>query len=311
MLYNANLTAAINEIISQSFDSCISRLAEKYGFDRVEAAAFIASEGEVTLVASSGKKSKTKDPTATDDAKSMSKKSHQTGYVQELIATRNVTTQNPNAIKFKTTRKRTGEYDYTEHTWDFSRQLDIDEYLETTSLQFELCAKIAPRYDEKDKPEEKRIGYTIELEEWFKLVMQGVYLITIGLPCGEMIVKGGKMKNGLKGRTYPAGTEFSWTAKAGTDRGGGKKVKGDGPSGTNYIFSQIFRMCIKENISIKFYGISVPTIETAYPTSTGEKKFVEVSPYEETEKDMNAHLIKALGGKNPIGAGDLLELHKN
>ena len=90
---NANLAAALNEIVTQSSNSCVSRLAEKYGFDPVEAASYIASGGDVMLGNSSAKKSKSKSKAkgqaaafgaaASDDTKSKpcAKRRHPTGYM--------------------------------------------------------------------------------------------------------------------------------------------------------------------------------------------------------------------------------------
>ena len=46
-----------------------------------------------------------------------------------------------------------------------------------------------------------------------------------------------------------------------------------------------------------------------YPTPTGVTKYIEVSPYEEMEKNLNAYL-KNLLGRNLIGEGNLLQLIK-
>ena len=83
---NANLALALNEIVTQSSNSCVTRLAEKYGFDPVEAAAFIANgAGEASTKKSKSKsKTKTKTPdSASDDAKpkACAKKRSPTGYM--------------------------------------------------------------------------------------------------------------------------------------------------------------------------------------------------------------------------------------
>jgi hypothetical protein len=119
-----------------------------------------------------------------------------------------------------------------------------------------------------------------------------IYLVVI---FGK-IIKGGKSKNSLPQRTYGAGTEENWTMKG-------------SPSDTNYVWSQIFRACIKKNIPIKFYICKVPTIQAEYITSEGGKKYIEISPYEEMEKDLNAHLMKVMGRKI-IGERDLLSFNK-
>ena len=81
------------------------------------------------------------------------------------------------------------------------------------------------------------------------------------------------------------------------------------PSDTNYVWSQIFRACIEKNIPVKFYICKVPTIQVGYLTCEGETKNIEISPYEEMEKELNSHLMKVLGRK-PIGEGDLLNFVK-
>ena len=83
-----------------------------------------------------------------------------------------------------------------------------------------------------------------------------------------------------------------------------------GCSSTNYIYSQIFRMAVKENIPIKFYVHPVPTTSVPITCSiTGKEIMVVSSPYEEVEKNLNKHLKKLLG-KKPIGEGGLLEKSK-
>ena len=56
------------------------------------------------------------------------------------------------------------------------------------------------------------------------------------------ILKGGKSKNPLGKRwgSYNNGPEENWTMKG-------------SPSDTNYVYSQIFRKCLKQNIEIDFY----------------------------------------------------------
>lgn len=85
---NPTLAAALHEIVTQSSNSCVSRLADKYGFDAVEAASFIAGGGDVMSGGSSVKKSKSKSKAkghaaASDDAKSKpcAKRRHPTGYM--------------------------------------------------------------------------------------------------------------------------------------------------------------------------------------------------------------------------------------
>jgi len=90
---NANLALALNEIIAQSSNSCVTRLAEKYGFDPAEATAFIASGGGETAGKKSKSKSKAKmkvHESSSDDAKpkSSAKKRNPTGYMLYCKASR-------------------------------------------------------------------------------------------------------------------------------------------------------------------------------------------------------------------------------
>ena len=39
-------------------------------------------------------------------------------------------------IKFKTTKKYSRVYDYTEHTWDLTNQLDVDKFLGMSKYPF-------------------------------------------------------------------------------------------------------------------------------------------------------------------------------
>ena len=82
------------------------------------------------------------------------------------------------------------------------------------------------------------------------------------------------------------------------------------PSDTNYIYSQIFRQCLEDNVSVEFYLFQAPKQLVKYPLSNGGYGEVMVSPYEEMEQSLNAHLMKELGRK-PIGEGNLFEQHKN
>tara|TARA_B110000027_G_C15991037_1_gene243171 strand:- start:550 stop:753 length:204 start_codon:yes stop_codon:yes gene_type:complete len=66
---------------------------------------------------------------------------------------------------------------------------------------------------------------------------------------------------------------------------------------------------MENNIELKFYIYSAPLIRVSYPKSEGGEGYVEISPYEEIEKDLNAHLVKSLGRK-PIGEGDLENPYK-
>ena len=115
--------------------------------------------------------------------------------------------------------------------------------------------------------------------------------MTISLPCGEKIIKAGKSKNTLDKRSYSCGTEHQWTNAANC-------------SETNYIYSQIFRKALKENIKINFYIYPVPLTIASYMSPNGETKYIEISPYEEVEKETNFHL-KQFMGRALIGEGKL------
>jgi hypothetical protein len=188
-------------------------------------------------------------------------------------------------LTFQTTPKNSKEYIYNTHHWNCKHQLDVNEYLKTTKYEFKEGGWIKENTS-------KTSGYEICVTDEFKDVYNIIYLIVIF----GMIIKGGKSKNPLPQRTYGAGTEENWTMKG-------------SPSDTNYVWSQIFRSCIKKNIPVKFYICKVPTKQVEYITSEGITKYIEISPYEEMEKDLNAHLMKVLG-KKPIGEGDLLSQYK-
>lgn len=188
-------------------------------------------------------------------------------------------------LEFQTTPKNSKEYSYRSHKWDCKNQLDLVEYLKKTSYNFKEGGWI-------QKNDTKTSGYEICVNDEFKDVSNIIYLVVI---FGK-IIKGGKSKNPLPQRTYGAGTEENWTMKG-------------SPSDTNYVWSQIFRACIKKNIHIKFYIYKVDTKQVEYTTSEGGKKYIEISPYEEMEKDLNAHLKKLLG-RPLIGEGKLLDFDK-
>ena len=183
--------------------------------------------------------------------------------------------------------------DARNHVWDLSNQLDLMPFLNETSLDFEEGGYIEARSDEEDKPLEKRVGYKIVQTTEKKNL---VYLLTIKMNGKEKILKGGKIKGNLASRSYTAGTQHNWTI-VGT------------PSATNYIYSQIFRECMKKNIEVKFYVCSTPTIRVPYSRSEGGEGYIEISPYEEIEKTLNAHLVRSLGRK-PIGESDLENPYK-
>ena len=189
-------------------------------------------------------------------------------------------------LEFKTTTKNSKEYEYRTHKWNCQSQLNVDDYLTKTRYRFEEGGHI-------QKNESKTCGFDICVTDEFKDACNIIYLIVI---FGK-IIKGGKSKNPLPQRTYGAGTEENWTMKG-------------SPSDTNYVWSQIFRECIEKNIPIKFYICKAPITQVEYPTCEGTTKYIEISPYEEMEKELNSHLMQVLG-KKPIGEGDLLNFDKD
>ena len=206
-------------------------------------------------------------------------------------------TKTNNEITFKATEKNSKNYEYKDVVWNFSGQTELGWFLQQSSLNFEFAATIVAYEDECEKEFGKTIGYKIKTEDKFKDITHLVYLLVININGKEIILKGGKVKGTLVSRSYTAGTEHSWTMTGGC-------------SPTNYIYSQIFRMAVKENIPIKFYVYPVPTISVPITSSTtGKEIMVVISPYEEVEKDLNKHLTKFLG-KKPIGEGGLQQLLK-
>ena len=188
-------------------------------------------------------------------------------------------------LEFQTTPKNSKEYNYRSHKWDCKNQLDVVEYLKKTSYDFKESGWI-------QKNDTKTCGYDICVNDEFKDVSNIIYLVVI---FGK-IIKGGKSKNPLPQRTYGAGTEENWTMKG-------------SPSDTNYVWSQIFRACIEKNIPVIFYIFPVKTNQVPFPTCDGLTKYIDISPYEEMEKDLNANLMKVMGRKI-IGEGDLLSFDK-
>jgi len=201
------------------------------------------------------------------------------------------TTTGENQLEFPITKKNSGKFEYQNIKWDFCKQISLETYLDLCKYPFEYGGIIIERNDEEHKPIEKRVGYKIKVEDKFKKSEQVVYLMTISLPCGEKIIKAGKSKNTLDKRSYSCGTEHQWTNAANC-------------SETNYIYSQIFRKALKENIRINFYIYPVPLTKASYMSPYGETKYIEISPYEEVEKEINFHL-KQIMGRALIGEGKL------
>ena len=187
-------------------------------------------------------------------------------------------------IEFNTTEKFSRKYDYTTMKWDLSEQLDINTFLAKYPNLFIKAGRVAGDAN-------KSCGYRLDVVDEWKDKSYVLYLVVVH----GKILKGGKSKNPLPFRTYGAGTEENWTMK-GT------------PSDTNYVYSQIFRQCVADNVEVEFYMMQCPvtTIEFDF---LGVKQVQEVSPYEEMEQVLNAALTEMLG-RNPIGAGNLMEQHK-
>ena len=203
-------------------------------------------------------------------------------------------------ITFQTTEKNRKQWDNNDnrtHEWDLKNQLELNPFLKNCTYPFKYGGCIVKRVDEKEKEKGKKVGYKIEVVEEFMNSQRILYLLTITVCGKEFILKGGKVKGQLPSRTYSAGTEYNWTI-SGTC------------SDTNYVWSQIFRMCMDKKIPVKFYLYPAPSEKVQFPTPIGETKYIETSPYEEMEKYLNAFLKKTLG-RNLIGEGNLLQLIKN
>jgi hypothetical protein len=189
-------------------------------------------------------------------------------------------------IEFLVTEKGSKKYEYNKITWELDKQLDIEEFLRDNSqYNFVNAGKIV-------KNPKSTCGFKIKMNEEFEKKKFVIYLLVVD----GKIVKGGKSKNPLPLRTYNAGTENNWTMKG-------------SPSETNYVYSQIFRSCLKKGIDVNFYCFAAP-FEVKEYNVFGEKKIYESSPYEEYEKTLNNSLKKKLG-KNLIGEGKLLIPFKN
>jgi hypothetical protein len=186
-------------------------------------------------------------------------------------------------IEFKTTKSGSGEYIYESHEWDLNNQLRIKDILNLKEFsKFKYAGKISPA--------DNSAGYTIDVNEEFRGKKFVLYLLVID----GYVLKGGKSKNSLESRSYPAGTEESWTLR-GT------------PSVTNYIWSQIFRSRLKEGKQdVEFYAYVVPYVELEYESFDGSKVVEKVCGQYETEETKLNHLLKKLNkGINLIGEGSL------
>lgn len=187
-------------------------------------------------------------------------------------------------IEFNTTPKRSGEYIYTTMKWDLTNQLNVEDFLNKHPNTFVKVGRIVG-------DAEKSCGYRIDVADEWKNKSYVLYLVVVH----GKILKGGKSKNPLPLRTYGAGTEENWTMKG-------------SPSDTNYIYSQIFRQCVKDGVEVEFYAMACP-VTTIDFDFLGVTKTQEVSPYEEMEQVLNATLNEQLG-RPLIGHGDLMEQHK-
>jgi hypothetical protein len=189
-------------------------------------------------------------------------------------------------IRFKTTKKGSKSFTYEEHTWDLSKQLNTEDLLQLPEFsRFEKVASIVPANN--------AAGYEIVAQPKYKDKKFIIYIIDI---CGKTL-KGGKSKNTIDSRSYPAGTEDSWTNR-GT------------PSDTNYYWSQIFRQCLENECEVNFWGYAVPSMVTTYTSFDGKTVTEETAGhYESEEKKLNRLLKKNKGG-NLIGEGKLWEKNK-
>jgi hypothetical protein len=186
-------------------------------------------------------------------------------------------------IIFKTTKRESKEYLYESHIWNLSNQLKISDILKLKEFsKFKYAGKISKA--------DNSAGYKIEINEDFKDKKFVLYLLVID----GYVLKGGKSKNSLDTRSYPAGTEESWTMR-GT------------PSVTNYIWSQIFRSRIENGFDdVEFYAYVVPSFRYEYESFDGEKIVEDVCGHYETEEKKLNHLLKDLnGGNSLIGEGSL------
>ena len=209
-----------------------------------------------------------------------------------------------NTIYFSTTNKNSNNYnDLTEHTWDFNNQIKLTDFLEETFYNFKYAGYVTDNdkddNDKDDKDDIDKVGYKIvELDE-FKNKEQIIYLMTITFNNIEYIIKGGKVKGNLSSRSYYAGTQTQWTNNNISD-----------PSPTNYIYSQIFRSCIKKKIPVNFWVHESKLYKITDIGSDGTHFTINISNYEELEKKLNSHLKKKLGRKI-IGEGDLQNTFKS
>jgi hypothetical protein len=190
-------------------------------------------------------------------------------------------------LKFFTTQKNSKKYEHQEHIWDLTNQLNIQDVL-SYNKRFSEFKKIA-RIVRNDN---SKCGFKIEVNKEHKNKRFFIYLLVIK----GKILKAGKVKGCISQRSYGAGTEETWTMR-------GKC------SDTNYIWSQIFRECIKNNIEVEFYAINAPANEIVYDDFLGQTVSELSSPYEKMESNLNK-VLKKIKGSNLIGERDLLNTYK-
>jgi hypothetical protein len=189
-------------------------------------------------------------------------------------------------IRFKTTKRASGKYEYTNHEWDISAQLNIHDFLKNNpKMDFENAGILI------ENPK-KASGFQISLSEKWKNTKYILYILVIN----GKVAKGGKSKNELSKRSYDAGTEHNWT------------VTGEA-SPTNYVYSQIFRESLKNGDKVEFYCCKCP-FEMREIDMWGEVFIKKQSTYEEMEIELNKRLFNALGRKL-IGDGKLMEQFKS
>ena len=190
-------------------------------------------------------------------------------------------------VHFQTTPKNSKEYVYTEHSWDLNQQLKVEEFKERTCESWEKHGSVISAKD-------RAPGYKILVSNEHLGKTRLIYLMVID----GYIVKAGKVKEELDKRSYAAGTEKSWTVT-------GKA------SETNYVYSQIFRACLRQGIPVDFYCLECPKEEVSY-TYNGEIYKTFQSPYEDVEKRVTSHLQQLLTDRDTslIGERNLLEQHK-
>jgi|21_taG_2_1085346.scaffolds.fasta_scaffold17220_1 hypothetical protein len=194
---------------------------------------------------------------------------------------------NKNQLSFLVCERASGDVNTKRKvTWDYSNQLNVDDYLEQCNLKFEKAGWV-----EKSS---NVCGYSIKTTtEWVKRP-RVLYLLVVD----GKIFKGGKSKNSLPNRSYSAGTDKNWVNGA------------NGCSPTNYAFSKIFLKCLEEGKKVDFYIHGCPMREELTKHADGTETIEITSQYEAMETNLNKHLRTVLG-KKLIGDGKLFEEYKS